>query len=84
MDIIVLPQDGMWTVKRENSEEILSEHESKKEAIETAKEIAMGQDAGIVILRADGTIDNLGVYGVDPFPSEDRGPEFNNEQDEGV
>ena len=83
MNIFVMHIDGGgWAVKRADSEEIVSSHDTKHEAIEVAKEIAVGSDAGIVILRADGTIDNIGLYGIDPFPSEDNAAEFNDEQDE--
>jgi hypothetical protein len=82
MNVFVRPQGEMWVVKREDSEHVISAHDRKEAAIETAEEVAIGNDAGIVILRADGTIDNLGVYGVDPFPSRDNALEFNDEMDE--
>lgn len=84
MIVYVLPEGESWAVKREHEENPVSVHDSKEAAIETAKEVALGHDAELVILKADGTIDNLGVYGVDPFPSEDNAPEFNEEGDEGV
>jgi hypothetical protein len=83
--IIYVLQDGEnWLVKREHEEEVVSTHDSRETAIETAKEIAIGHDAELVILKEDGTIDNLGSYGIDPFPSEDNAPEFNEEGDEGI
>jgi|GEM_PF-4640576 hypothetical protein len=87
MKVYILPQDEKWAVKREHEEEPVSLHDSRKDALETAKEIAMGSDAELVILRADGTIDNLGAYSVDPFPSEDRAPDYtelDEENDEGT
>jgi len=77
MNQYVIPYEGKWAVKGENAENITSIHDSKKEAIETAKEIAMAGDAKIVILRKDGTIDNLGFGGIDPMPDKNRAPDYN-------
>ena len=82
--IYVMPQKNRWVVKRNKDDEAIDEKNSKNEAIEAAKEIAIGLDATLVILRKDGTIENLGQDSVDPFPDEDKGPEYNNENDEGV
>lgn len=79
-NVFVMYQDEKWIVKSDHSDTIISEHDSKHAAIEAAKEVAMGDDSGLVILREDGTIDNLGVYGIDPFPSKDDAPEFNDEE----
>ncbi|HZW38419.1 MAG TPA: DUF2188 domain-containing protein [Ignavibacteriaceae bacterium] len=80
----IMPFEGKWAVKGEHSQDITSVHDTREEAIEVAKEIAMADDSGIVILREDGTIDNLGAYGIDPLPSKDNIPDFNDENDEGV
>jgi hypothetical protein len=71
-----------WVVKREGSDEILASHYRKERAIESAKEIALGQEAELVVLRADGTIDNLNDYGVDPFPSQNNAPEYREDDSE--
>lgn len=78
--IFVMPQDDNWIVKSDHSQNVISSHDSREAAIEAAKEVAMGEDSGLVILREDGTIDNLGAYGVDPFPSKDNAPEYNDEE----
>ncbi|MFO7447713.1 MAG: DUF2188 domain-containing protein [Ignavibacteriaceae bacterium] len=84
MIVYVMPQDEEnWAVKREHEEKPVSVYDSKEAAIETAKEIAMGLDAELVVLRPDGTIDNLGTESIDPFPSKDNSPEFNEDADEG-
>ena len=82
MIVYIMPQGERWAVKREHEDRPVSVHDTKKNALETAKEIAMGVDAELVILRADGTIDNLGAYSIDPFPSEDLAPDYNDELDE--
>jgi hypothetical protein len=77
MNQYVMPYEGKWAVKGENADKITSVHETKKDAIETAKEIAMANDAKLVVLRKDGTIDNLGFKGIDPMPDKDRAPDYN-------
>jgi hypothetical protein len=83
---IVMPyEDGKWAVTLEGDDSAPANiYESREEAIEAAKEFAMGKDSGIIILRKDGTIENTGGIGVDPFPDEDNAPEFNEEGDEGI
>lgn len=78
----VMPYEGGWAVKGSEAAEITAVYDTKEEAIEAAKEIAMGDDSGIVVLREDGTIDNLNAYSIDPFPSDDNTPDYNTEQDE--
>ncbi len=82
--IYVMPKDNKWAVKRNEEDKPIDEKDTKKEAIEAAKEIAIGLDASLVVLRRDGTIENLGQDSVDPFPDEDKGPDYNNFNDEGV
>lgn len=74
-------QDGKWAVKGEDAEKITSYHDTRKEAIEVAKEIAMADDAELIILRKDGTIDNLGLKGVDPKPDINRAPDYNPDEE---
>jgi hypothetical protein len=81
MNQYVMWHEGKWAVKGENAQDFTSHHDSKKEAIETAKEIAMANDAQLVILKKDGTIDNLGVKGVDPFPDKDLAPDYNPDEE---
>jgi len=82
--IYVIPKNDKWTVRRNEEVKPIDEKNTKQEAIEAAKEIAIGLDASLVILRKDGTIENLGQDSVDPFPDEDKGPDYNNFNDEGV
>jgi hypothetical protein len=86
MNQVVMPyEDGKWTVKPEGDDSAPANiYDTKEEAIEAAKEIAMGKDNGIIILRRDGTIENTDGIGIDPFPSEDNAPDFNDSGDEGI
>jgi len=83
---LVMPyEDGKWAVKPEGDDSAPPNvYETREQAIEAAKEIAMGKDNGVIVLREDGTIDNTGGIGEDPFPDEDNAPEFNEEGDEEV
>lgn len=76
-----MPHENKWAVKGENSEEISSLHDTKKQAIETAKETAMKGNSKLVILREDGTIDNLGVKGIDAFPDKNLSPDYNPDEE---
>jgi hypothetical protein len=84
MIVYIMPEGENWVVRREHEDAAVSVHDSKEDAIEAAKEIAIGHDAELVILKEDGTIDNLGIYGIDPFPSEDNAADFNEEENEEI
>jgi hypothetical protein len=86
MNQIVMPyEDGKWAVVLEGDDSAPANiYETREEAIEAAKEIAMAKDNGLIILRRDGTIENTDGIGIDPFPSEDNSPEYNDSGDEGV
>jgi hypothetical protein len=86
MNQVVMPyEDGKWVVKPEGDDSAPANiFDTKEEAIEAAKEIAMGKDQGLIILRRDGTIENTDGIGLDPFPNEDNAPDFNDSGDEGV
>ncbi len=79
----VLPFKGRWAVRAEGTDEVTSIHDTIEEAIEEAKLLAKKQDSKLVVLREDGTIDNLGAYGINPLPDKDKTPEYNSD-DEGV
>jgi len=57
----VVPNDQGWAVKREGNERASSTHDTQKDAIEAARELAKEQD-DIVIHRADGTIRERVTY----------------------
>lgn len=83
---VVMPyEDGKWAVQPEGEDSAPPNvYETREEAIEAAKEIAMGSDSGVIVLRRDGTVENTGGIGLDPFPDEDNSLEFNEEGDEGI
>lgn len=72
----VFPYQGKWAVRGEKTEEITSVHDRKKEAVEAAKELTRYEDSKIVILREDGTMETEEASHIDPFPDEDKTPEF--------
>jgi len=57
----VVPNDQGWAVKREGNERASSTHDTQKDAIEAARELAKELD-DIVIHRADGTIRERVTY----------------------
>lgn len=72
-NIYVMPHKGVWAVKKEAEEEPDSVHETKDEAIDKAKEQAADENH-IVILRADGTIDNPEAFSIEPLIDEHDDP----------
>jgi hypothetical protein len=66
----VVPHDQAWAVKREGNERASSTHQTQKEAIDAARELAKELD-DIVIHRADGTIrERVTYYGTNGQPHE--------------
>jgi hypothetical protein len=57
----VVPHENTWAVKREGNERASSTHETQKDAIEAARELAKERD-DIIIHRADGTIRERVTY----------------------
>ena len=63
--------DEGWDVKKEKADRASSNHDTKAEAIERAKELAKKQTLGqVVIHKKDGTIQIEYTYGEDPYPPE--------------
>lgn len=72
----VVPHEQAWAVKREGNERASSTHETQKDAIEAARELAKERD-DIVIHRADGTIRERVTYmgsNGDAEPTASNGP----------
>lgn len=67
----VVPHDGRWAVRGENNEKATSIHDTQREAIGVAREIAQNQKSEVVIHRPDGRIRDKDSYGNDPFPPKD-------------
>jgi uncharacterized protein YdaT len=68
----VVPHDGEWAVRGEGNQRVTSIHDTQREAIQRAREIAINQEAEVVIHRPDGRIRDSDSYGNDPNPPRDR------------
>jgi hypothetical protein len=68
-NIYVMPYKGVWAVKKEAEEEPDSVHETREEALHKAKE-HVKDEKHIVVLLADGTIDNPEAYSIEPLLEE--------------
>ena len=64
----VVPHGDKWAVKGENNEKATKVVDTQAQAIKIAREIAMNQQAEVVIHRSNGTIRDKDSYGNDPFP----------------
>ena len=64
----IVPHNGQWAVKRENSERASSLHATQSEAVTAGKETAKNQHTELVIHGRDGRIREKNSYGKDPFP----------------
>lgn len=70
---VVHRPDG-WAVRGEGNTKDTVKTETKREAIEAAKEIAKNNGAEVVIHGKDGKIQDKDSYGRDPNPPKDRKP----------
>lgn len=64
----VVPHDGEWAVKGEGNQRATSTHRTQREAIETAREIAIKNKSEMFIHRENGQIRERNTYGKDPYP----------------
>lgn len=64
----VVPHRGRWAVKGAGNERATSVHETQKQAVDAARDIARHQHSELVIHRPDGRIRDKDSYGNDPFP----------------
>lgn len=67
----VTPKGDQWQVKGEGNSKATSLHKTQKEAINSAKDIAINQKSEVVIHRPNGTIRDKDSYGNDPNPPKD-------------
>lgn len=67
----VVPNNGQWQVKRENSTRATKNFNTQKEAISFARNIAINQQSELVIHGRDGQIRDKDSYGNDPCPPKD-------------
>jgi len=68
----VVPTQGGWGVRSENSNRLTVKKETKTEAIKIATEIAKNQHSELTILGGDGKIQNKNSFGADPIPPRDK------------
>jgi len=68
----VVPDGKDWKVKLEKGERADSIHDTQRDAIERAKELAQKSHGEVVIHRPDGTIRDKDSYGNDPNPPKDK------------
>ena len=68
----VVPHDDAWAVKGEGNSRVTSAHDTQRDAVKRAREIARNQHGEVVIHRQDGTIRDKDSYGNDPFPPRDK------------
>jgi hypothetical protein len=64
----VVPQSGMWSVKKAGSSKSTSLHATQGEAIKAATEIARNQKTELYIHGRDGRIRERNSFGGDPYP----------------
>ena len=68
----VVPTQGGWGVRSENSERLTVKTETKAEAVKIATSIAKNQHSELTILGGDGKIQDKNSFGGDPFPPRDK------------
>jgi uncharacterized protein YdaT len=64
----VVPHGEEWAVKGEGNRRATSVHETQKEAIEAARDIARNQRSELFIHGEDGRIRERDSHGHDPYP----------------
>ena len=67
----VVPHNGDWAVRRENSSRVSSTHATQADAIQRGRELAQQTQGELRIHRPDGTIRDSDSYGNDPMPPRD-------------
>lgn len=68
----VVPRDGEWAVVKPGADRASSVHDTQREAIERAREIAQDTHGEVVIHGRDGKIRDKDSYGPDPNPPKDK------------
>jgi Uncharacterized protein conserved in bacteria (DUF2188) len=71
-DIHVVPHDDRWATKTEGASRAGRVFETKKDAMDAARDQAKREHVERIEHRADGTIVNPNSYGKDPNPPKDR------------
>jgi uncharacterized protein YdaT len=64
----VVPHNGGWAVRGENSARVTSQHNTQASAINAGRTIAQHQHSELVIHGRDGRIRDKDSHGHDPYP----------------
>ncbi|MBU1863905.1 MAG: DUF2188 domain-containing protein [Candidatus Omnitrophica bacterium] len=68
----VVKRDDGWAVRGEKNQRDTSHHQTQKQAIDAARDIAINHKSEVVIHGLDGKIRDKDSYGNDPCPPRDR------------
>lgn len=71
-DIHVIPNKDGWAIKKEGAQRAGAVADTKKVAIEIAREQAKRANVEVVVHRKDGRIRDSDSYGNDPHPPRDK------------
>jgi len=69
---VVPAPDGGWNVKKGGSERTFAHCDTKREAIDRAREISQKQGTELIIHNKDGKISSSDSHGHDPCPPHDK------------
>ena len=69
---VVPNQSGGWDVKQANAQRSSGHFDTKKEAIDYARELSRNQKSELVIHNLDGKISQKDSHGNDPCPQKDK------------
>lgn len=64
----VVPHHGGWAVKGAGNQRATSVHDTQRQAIGAARDIARKQQSDLIIHRRNGRIRDKDSHGNDPFP----------------
>lgn len=64
----VSPSDKSWKVQSSNTERAAAIVDTKAEAVELARKIAINKEAELIVQNLNGEIAWRNSYGKDPFP----------------
>lgn len=70
---VVPNPEGGWDVKRGGSEKASKHFDTKREAIDSGREISRNQGTEFIIHNRDGRISESDSHGNDPYPPRDKG-----------
>lgn len=71
-NIHVVPRNDSWIVRKEGSSRPTSVHQTQRDAVAAARNIARNQSGELVIHGRDGRIRGRDSYRADPMPPRDR------------